>query len=1119
MRDSVSREVTLERPAANMDGGTSQVGNNLERVATNRAEETYSSNVNYEIVALSDEDDQADITAVTSLAGSGEGRLVERQIHAVGNDQVVLATGNSLPDSLPATCNSVPDLKRHSRDRHARSKHISLVQYPASLAHVPDAMLRDSDHSGSKPYLCKYCGKGFPTSTNQKRHERIHEGARSHGCALCPAAFNISDDLRKHIKSCHRQGCHACYHCSLSFETQLELEEHLPTHKRNRWSNNKVVKRLAEKGIDARVGNSTVKYICSMCNKAFSHYGNLCRHRRLRHDVQFKSQSSFGRADVVASSYVINIAENVCDNVTYFVDGTIEQIASLAKKNCGEKVAESTKPLVNAVTWSKYNFPDGFNPVERAGFDERVSLVEGVGDQNTPVSAIVAYANGDLTPELSMVQHAKHTLAGFTHKIPGIKSGLASSEIHQCQICKVLFINYPLYSQHMRSKHPKLATNDSAAQEQSRSDQEAVAPTASAHKQPRSKTPSSAAASAPCKCDEPLDLTASKPDALAATAMGPRRRTSPQVPRNSVSANFEKCRNSSMCFACMKDFKGEYTLLRKHQQNAHPIIDFGDYDLIVSTGLCRYISAVGVLSDGGGTGGGQRASEPAPRAFSCTNCERSFESLDDFHSHIVFECATDALHNLSKTRSPRGRPPKNSPWLTRLRLLGKTKRKLKFGTAAAAAAQPATIEQANGAAAASKKRNSKKLTEGPITKKRAHLTASTLSKTPAPGVDGSLIDIHKCEPCDKSFSYISYLEKHLKICPHFTREGRSVDSLQEKLEEQVKKQRTCPTCGRYFPFSATLRRHLRQGCDSVKELANRDDAAAAAEARGDSKQAAKKHIHAAPAGSDSPALAKCNERSQMRATVSDEMKVDGETAPEAAAPEERTPEPTAAVDIAEAMAALASPVMPASDNSLAARETLNEDPTSAVARVDVSAVEETDDVAGGLEEPTKECPASSEVSVSPDGRSARKRGTDAGKVVERRASLRHRAGKHETRAMQRAVDERPPQSGRTTRRSLSSAAMPAAPTKEASPAASTPKRLKLSPRKKDTAGFTPEMSQLRSLRHTRSRSLGGGSRAAAKPTVPSLTKRKGGWPKGKPRKPVVANAAVRSDTNNNSGAK
>lgn len=703
---------------------------------------------------------------------------------------------------------SVSDLKTHCAKHRSRDTLFSCSQCPLTFAHMPNLVRHASDHSGSKPHLCKYCGKGFPTSTNQKRHERIHEGVKLYTCSLCSAVFNLSDDLKKHIRCSHQGRYHPCYQCEQVFDTGLKLEQHLKLHVNKHMNLGKPARSRVSNEIETKDDNMMVRYICSMCNKAFSHYANLCKHRRLRHDTNHRSHISLASTDILNPTYVINIAENVCDNVTYFLDGKLDQISNLAHNKADHETTTiaCSVPSLASVTWEKYNFPDGFLPASTAcvGSDEVVPPVN--NDQGSakaePEVAVVDLPVA-VSPEITlaarqsvMVTPDGNQLAVCTHKIPAVKSGLASSEIHQCQICKVLFRNSLLYCQHLQSKHA--VDKPGARKGKTLSEQ----PWGTS--QCKSNFMSQGTEKVVSKFEEPLDLRAAKTNPSTSSTL-----VKQSLPYT-VTENFEKCRNSSTCFACMKDFKGEYIALKKHQQNAHPNIDFADYDVIVSTGLCRYISHVGLLASETSV---IMLREPA-KLFSCTNCNQVFDSVDAFHSHIVFECATDALQNLSNTKSPRGRPPKNSPWLTRQRLLGKSKRKLKFcsGTTQSQGEKSPTDQMnCRTSDAIKRKGTSRKPTEEMLIKKCDKSMSTFTSRKNELNISDNFIDIHKCEPCDKSFSYISYLEKHLKTCP-YRKHSQPINSLKDKLEEQAKLQRTCPTCQRFFPFSATLRRHIRQGC-------------------------------------------------------------------------------------------------------------------------------------------------------------------------------------------------------------------------------------------------------------------------------------------------------------------
>jgi len=59
---------------------------------------------------------------------------------------------------------------------------------------------------GTRPFLCSFCSKSFPTKSAVKKHETIHKSEKKHFCNLCDKKFARADHLKSHLKS-HKDDC------------------------------------------------------------------------------------------------------------------------------------------------------------------------------------------------------------------------------------------------------------------------------------------------------------------------------------------------------------------------------------------------------------------------------------------------------------------------------------------------------------------------------------------------------------------------------------------------------------------------------------------------------------------------------------------------------------------------------------------------------------------------------------------------------------------------------------------------------------------------------------------------------------------------------------------------
>ncbi len=107
-------------------------------------------------------------------------------------------------------------------------------------------------------YICEHCNKGFAWRPNLLRHKMIHGEFRRFPCENCDKVFTDPSNLQRHIRTSHVGArCHACPECGKTFATSSGLKQHTHIH------------------------SSVKPFRCEVCFKSYTQFSNLCRHKRM----------------------------------------------------------------------------------------------------------------------------------------------------------------------------------------------------------------------------------------------------------------------------------------------------------------------------------------------------------------------------------------------------------------------------------------------------------------------------------------------------------------------------------------------------------------------------------------------------------------------------------------------------------------------------------------------------------------------------------------------------------------------------------------------------------------------------------------------------------------------
>ncbi|XP_051965962.1 MDS1 and EVI1 complex locus protein EVI1-A-like isoform X7 [Xyrauchen texanus] len=198
--------------------------------------------------------------------------LLDHQKHACGTPP---SSGFKLSkQGLP----SVGDAPDHD-PLHLHTHPLNLPHSPQECKECeqvfPDAQSLDThslSHSDEREYKCDQCPKAFNWKSNLIRHQMSHESGKHYECENCTKqVFTDPSNLQRHIRSQHVGArAHACPDCGKTFATSSGLKQHKHIHS----------------SVKPFICKSLRPFICEVCHKSYTQFSNLCRHKRMHADCR-----------------------------------------------------------------------------------------------------------------------------------------------------------------------------------------------------------------------------------------------------------------------------------------------------------------------------------------------------------------------------------------------------------------------------------------------------------------------------------------------------------------------------------------------------------------------------------------------------------------------------------------------------------------------------------------------------------------------------------------------------------------------------------------------------------------------------------------------------------------
>ncbi|XP_072111196.1 histone-lysine N-methyltransferase MECOM isoform X4 [Mobula birostris] len=152
-------------------------------------------------------------------------------------------------------------------------------------------------HTEEREYKCDQCPKAFNWKSNLIRHQMSHDSGKHYECENCAKVFTDPSNLQRHIRSQHVGArAHACPECGKTFATSSGLKQHKHIH------------------------SSVKPFICEVCHKSYTQFSNLCRHKRMHADcrTQIKCKDC---GQMFSTTSSLNKHRRFCEGKNHFTTG------------------------------------------------------------------------------------------------------------------------------------------------------------------------------------------------------------------------------------------------------------------------------------------------------------------------------------------------------------------------------------------------------------------------------------------------------------------------------------------------------------------------------------------------------------------------------------------------------------------------------------------------------------------------------------------------------------------------------------------------------------------------------------------------------------------------------
>lgn len=153
-------------------------------------------------------------------------------------------------------------------------------------------------HTGSKKFMCQYCGKTFSLKSYLTNHMHIHSQTEGTiACDVCNKIFSRQSDLKRHQITHSEEKPHRCIYCTKTYRHKNQLTRHTCQHtgeKPQSWNcphcNKELTKKYYLKQHIQMMHGTDLKHFCETCQKGFPTLNQKLRHMKV-HTTKLKNDS------------------------------------------------------------------------------------------------------------------------------------------------------------------------------------------------------------------------------------------------------------------------------------------------------------------------------------------------------------------------------------------------------------------------------------------------------------------------------------------------------------------------------------------------------------------------------------------------------------------------------------------------------------------------------------------------------------------------------------------------------------------------------------------------------------------------------------------------------------